>query len=139
MVRKIEERIGNVKNKTIGILGLSFKPNTDDMRDAPAIVIINELLKKGAKVKAFDPIAMEEAKKIFSSKIEFCDNSYSVAQNSDAIVFLTEWNEFREIDFVKIKKLLKNKLVFDLRNMFEPEKIKKLGFEYFGVGRILTK
>ncbi|MDD5773344.1 MAG: UDP-glucose/GDP-mannose dehydrogenase family protein [bacterium] len=139
MVRKIEERIGNVKGKTIGILGLSFKPNTDDMRDAPAIVIINELLKKGAKIKAFDPIAMNEAKKIFSSKIEFCDDSYSVAQNSDAIVFLTEWNEFREIDFAKIKKLLKNKLVFDLRNMFEPDKIIRLGFEYFGVGRILTK
>lgn len=135
IVQKIENRIKNLKNKTIGILGLSFKPNTDDMRDAPAIVIINELIKKGAKIKAFDPIAMNEAKKIFSSKIEFCDNSYSVAQNSDALVFLTEWNEFREIDFMRLKKLLKNKLVFDLRNMFVPEKIKKLGFEYIGIGR----
>lgn len=135
MVQKIEEKMGDMKNKIVGILGLSFKPNTDDMRDAPAVVIVNELLKRGTRIKAFDPVAMDEAKKIFLSKIEYCSDSYETAKDSDAIVFLTEWNEFREIDFVKIKKLLKNKLVFDLRNIFEPEKIKKLGFEYVGVGR----
>ncbi|MFH1287594.1 MAG: UDP-glucose/GDP-mannose dehydrogenase family protein [bacterium] len=135
MARKIEEKMGNMKNKIIGILGLSFKPNTDDMRDAPAIVIINELLKNGATIKAFDPVAMDEAKKIFSSRIKYCDNIYETAKNSDAIVFLTEWNEFREIDFIRLKKLLKNKLIFDLRNIFEPDKIKKMGFEYIGVGR----
>ncbi|MEW6088279.1 MAG: UDP-glucose/GDP-mannose dehydrogenase family protein [bacterium] len=135
MIQKIVEKTKGVKNKTIGILGLSFKPNTDDMREAPAVVIINELLKKGAKIKAFDPVAMNEAKKIFSSGIEFCVNSYDTAKNSDALVFLTEWNEFREIDFMKLKKLLKTRLIFDLRNIFEPEKIRKLGFEYVGVGR----
>ncbi|MBI5417811.1 UDP-glucose/GDP-mannose dehydrogenase family protein [Candidatus Poribacteria bacterium] len=137
MVEKIEQKMKNIKGKTIGILGLSFKPNTDDIRESPALVIIDKLLKKGAKIKAFDPIAMEAAKNIFPSQIQFCTNSYEAAEGSSAIVFLTEWNEFREIDFIKLRKLLSEPIVFDLRNIFDPDKIKKLGFEYIGVGRIV--
>ncbi|MBI5416476.1 UDP-glucose/GDP-mannose dehydrogenase family protein [Candidatus Poribacteria bacterium] len=135
MVQKIEDKIKNLKGKTIGILGLSFKPNTDDIRESPALIIISELLKKKAKIKAFDPISMDEMKKVFKEGVEFCPNSYETARNSDAIVFLTEWNEFREIDFLKLKKSLIKPIVFDLRNMFDPGKIKKYGFEYIGVGR----
>jgi len=125
---------GNMKNKTIGILGLSFKPDTDDMRDAPSIVVINKLQKSGARIKAFDPIAMDNAKKILKN-VEFCNDSYSVAKGSDLIIVVTEWNEFRQLDLQKIKKLMKNPILLDARNIYDPKFIKDLGFTYLGVGR----
>lgn len=125
----------NSKNKQISF---DIASNPEFLKEGSAVQDFmrpNRVVIGAENEKAFDPVAMDEAKKIFLSKIEYCSNSYETAKDSDAIVFLTEWNEFREIDFVKIKKLLKNKLVFDLRNIFEPGKIKKLGFKYVGVGR----
>ncbi len=134
MVSKIKDAVGDVNNKTIGILGLAFKPNTDDMRDAASVTVINGLKQAGAKVKAFDPVAMTEAKKTIND-IEYCEDAYAVAKDSDAVVILTEWNEFRYLDLAKIKELLKSPIIVDTRNIYEPERMSRLGFAYVSVGR----
>jgi len=134
MVKKIENALWNIKGKTIGILGLSFKPGTDDLRFAPSIDIIGRLKLHGAKIRAFDPQAMEAASKIFKG-VKFCRDVYEAAKGSDCLVILTEWNEFKEIDLKKIKRLLKQPVVVDGRNIYEPQKMKKMGFKYFGIGR----
>lgn len=134
MIDKIKNSIGSLKGKTIGVLGLSFKPNTDDMREAPSITIINGLIKEGVKVKAFDPVAMEQAKLVMPN-IEYCKDTYAVADKSDAVVFITEWNQFRSLDLNKIKDLLKEPIIVDLRNIYEPKKMLEFGFKYFCVGR----
>ncbi len=133
-VRKIENALLVVKDKTIGVLGLAFKPNTDDIRFAPSIDIINDLLAKGAKIKAYDPKAMEKAKQILKG-IVYCNNPYEVAKDSDALVIVTEWNEFIELDLEKIKSLMKHSLIIDGRNIYEHEKHKKRGFTYISMGR----
>ena len=125
---------GDVKNKIVGILGLSFKPNTDDMRDAPSIVIINKLLDNGAKIKAYDPVAMENAKKILK-KIDFHPDAYSVAKGCDILIVMTEWNEFRQLDLLKIKNSMKKPIMLDGRNIYEPHVLRGMGFTYVGVGR----
>jgi len=125
---------GNLKNKTIGILGLSFKPNTDDMRDAPSIVVINKLLEMGAKIKAYDPVSMENAKKIFKN-VEFHPDSYSTAKGCDILIVMTEWNEFRQLDLLKIKNSMKDPIFLDGRNIYEPHELREMGFIYAGVGR----
>lgn len=125
---------GNLNNKTIGILGLSFKPDTDDMRDAPSVVVINGLQKADAKVKAYDPIAMENSKRILR-EVEFQTDPYSLAQDCDLLIVMTEWNEFRQLDLEKIKKIMKQAIILDGRNIYEPQKVKELGFTYLGVGR----
>jgi UDPglucose 6-dehydrogenase len=136
---KAADRIINtfpkLKGKTICILGLSFKPNTNDLRDAPAIFIINRLLKAGAKIRAYDPVAMEDAKQILP-KITYCKDAYDAVNGSDAIVIVTEWNQFRNLDLGKIKKLAKGNFFFDLRNIYEPERLRKMGFKYYSVGRV---
>lgn len=124
----------SVKGKTIGVLGLSFKPDTDDMRDAPAIFVIKELQKLGVKIKAFDPISMENAKKIFKD-VGFCKDAYEVAKDSDLLIIMTEWNEFRQLDLQKIKKLMQNANIVDARNVYDPIQMREIGFEYIGVGR----
>jgi UDPglucose 6-dehydrogenase len=124
-----------LENKQIGFLGLAFKPNTDDMRLAPSIDIINSLTEKGASVKAYDPVATDNAKKVLPGNVQFCSDPYEVAKDSDALIFATEWNEFRFLDFLKIKELMRDNVIIDGRNLFEPNKIKKLGFKYFGIGR----
>ena len=134
MVEKIKHHIGNLKGKTIGILGLAFKQNTDDIRQSPAIDIIKLLLKEGAHIRCFDPLAMDNTKKILPSST-YCQDEYDTARNSHALVVLTEWNQFRNIDLSKIKKLLKTPVLLDLRNLYEPEKVKSLGFIYEGIGR----
>ncbi len=134
MVGRIESAVGELKGKTIGILGLAFKPNTDDMREAPSLVIIDGLQRKGAKVKAFDPEAMKVAKKMLKD-VEYGENAYDVAQGSDALVFITEWNQFRMLDMEKIKTLLRSPVVVDLRNIYDPQYMRRLGFTYAGVGR----
>lgn len=135
IVRKAKKLLkGNVKGATIGVLGLSFKPDTDDMRDAPSISIINDLINLGAKVKAYDPIAMDNAKKIFS-KIEFCKDAYDAVKSAQLLIVLTEWNEFKKIDLEKIGKLMKNPVILDGRNIYNPFEVKRFGFEYQGVGR----
>ena len=125
---------GDIKGKTIGILGLSFKPDTDDMRDAPSIVVINKLQKNGAKIKAYDPIAMGNAKKIFKN-VEFCSDSYSVAKDCDLLIVMTEWNEFRQLNLLKIKNSMIRPVLLDGRNIYDPQKLREIGFIYTGVGR----
>ncbi|MBM4324964.1 MAG: UDP-glucose/GDP-mannose dehydrogenase family protein [Deltaproteobacteria bacterium] len=134
MVEKIKEMVGDLKGKTIGILGLSFKPNTNDIRESSSIAIIQGLLQMGAKVKAFDPAAMEEAKSVLP-KVEYGQNAYDVAHGADALVLVTEWNQFRRLDLLRIKTLLKEPNFIDLRNVYDPPHMKKLGFRYCGVGR----
>ncbi len=134
-VEKIRSGMGDLKAKTFAILGLSFKPNTNDMREAPSIYIIEHLLREKAKVKAFDPIAMEDAKAIFGNTIGYAKTPYDCMKGADAVVIVTEWNEFRNLELMKIKALLKTPYFFDLRNIYEPGKMKKLGFKYFCVGR----
>ncbi len=126
---------GKIKNKNIAIWGLSFKPNTDDMREAPAITIVNELLKLGAKVHAHDPVAMEQAKLVFKNKIKYYKNNYDTLRNTDALVIVTEWNEFRRPDFEKMKNLMKSNVIFDGRNIYNKEIMKESGFIYFSIGR----
>lgn len=125
---------GKVKGKTIGILGLSFKPDTDDMREAPSLYIISSLQKEGAKIKAYDPIAMENAKKLMKD-VEFCPAAYATAENCDLLIIVTEWNEFRQLDLEKIKSVMRKPLLLDGRNIYEPQKARDLGFTYQGVGR----
>lgn len=134
MVDKIKKLTGDLKGKTIGLLGLSFKPNTDDIRDATSLVIIEEILKAGGKVKAYDPVAQEIMQKSFSN-IQYCKDAYETAEGADCLVVVTEWNEFRELDIIQIKKKLKAPKLVDCRNVYDPKEMKDLGFEYIGVGR----
>jgi len=132
---KIIHTIPHLKGKTICILGLSFKPNTNDLRDAPAIFIINRLLKAGARIRTYDPVAMEDAKQILP-KITYCKDAYDAVKGSDGVVIVTEWNQFRNLDFGRIKKLAKGTFFFDLRNIYEPARVRKIGFKYYSVGRV---
>lgn len=125
----------NLKGKKIALWGLSFKPNTDDIRDAPALSIIEELLKEGAIVSAFDPEAMKNVKELIGEKINFGGNQYDVLAGCDALLIATEWSEFRTPDFEKMGSLMKSKVIFDGRNVFEPEQMKELGFYYESIGR----
>lgn len=134
MLTKIRENVWNLKNKTIGVLGLAFKPNTDDIRFAPSIDIIRALIGEGVKVRVFDPQAMKKAKHILKDAV-FCKDAYDTAKRCDCLVIMTEWNEFRELDFKRVKKLLKHPLIIDGRNVYNPKKIRKLGFKYASIGR----
>ena len=134
MINKIVDKVGDLKGKIIGILGLSFKPNTSDIRESSSIAIIQGLLAMGAKVKAFDPGAMEETKAVLP-EIGYGKDAYDVAEGADALVLATEWNQFRRLDLQRIKGLLKNPVFIDLRNVYDPEQMKRLGFNYCGVGR----
>lgn len=125
----------NLKGKTFGVWGLSFKPQTNDMREAPSITIINTLLDCGAKIKAFDPKAFDEAKKIFKDSIEYSKTSYEALLDADALLLLTEWHEFRMPDFAKMKENLKAPVIFDGRNQYDPKILKEHGFEYHCIGR----
>ena len=134
MIAKIKRLVGNLDGKTIAVLGLAFKPETDDMREAPALGIIRNMLDDGAKVRAYDPVAMSEAKKLLSD-IEYADDEYAAVTGADALVFVTEWNQFRALDLARIRDLMTTPKVADLRNIYDPEDMKELGFEYVGVGR----
>ncbi|MEK7450530.1 MAG: UDP-glucose/GDP-mannose dehydrogenase family protein [Patescibacteria group bacterium] len=125
---------GKVENKTIGVLGLAFKPDTDDMRYAPSITIINKLQSMGAKIKAYDPIAITNAKRLLKN-VEFVQNAYAAAEDSDLLILVTEWNEFRQLDLKKIKNIMKNPILLDGRNIYDPTEMQKIGFTYVGVGR----
>ena len=135
LVAKMQQHFGNLAGKTIALWGLAFKPRTDDMREAPAIPIIERLLERGASVRAFDPAAAPVAKRMFDSRIELCERSYDALAGADALAIVTEWNEFREPDFDKMKTLLKSPVVFDGRNIYSPEQMRALGFTYFSIGR----
>lgn len=125
----------NLKGKTIGLWGLSFKPQTNDMREAPSLVIIDKLLNEGASVKAYDPAAMNEAKRILGDKVEFVNEQYEAILDADALVLITEWPEFRMLNFKILEKSLKNKVVFDGRNIYDLEEMEEHGFDYYAIGR----
>ncbi len=124
----------DLKGKTIALWGLSFKPKTDDMREAPALILIDKLIEQGAKVKAYDPVAMEESKRRIGDKIEYSEDKYGALVDADALMLVTEWPEFRISDFEVMGKLLKNKVIFDGRNLFDRKDVEKNGFDYFNIG-----
>jgi UDPglucose 6-dehydrogenase len=133
-VAKVQKALWVLKGKTIAVLGLAFKPNTDDMRYAPAIDVIAALQAEGAKVRAFDPQAMREAVHVLNG-VTFCKDPYEAARGADCLAVVTEWNEFKELEFARLKKLLRQPLIVDGRNMYDPAHLRKLGFRYVGVGR----
>ena len=135
-ISKLEAFLGDLKNKTVAVLGLSFKPNTSDVRESPALTVIPALLERGAKVKAYDPVAIEEFKRAAQNlPVEYASSPEEAVKEAHAMVILTEWNEFRFLDLAKIKKLMKTPILIDMRNIYEPEVVKKLGFSYSGIGR----
>jgi UDPglucose 6-dehydrogenase len=135
LVEKMEGHFSNLKGKTIALWGLAFKPRTDDMREAPAITIIDRLLDAGALVRAYDPEAAPTARQLFDGRIALCDRSYDALDGADALAVVTEWNEFREPDFAKMRQLMRTPVVFDGRNIYSPEQMRALGFTYFSIGR----
>ena len=134
-VKKIEELLWNLPKKTVGFLGLSFKPGTDDLREAPSIEIMQILLDEGVHIKVYDPVAMKKARAILKSNVKFCKDAYDVAKNSDCLVVVTEWNEFKELDFKRIRKLMRQPVIVDGRNIYDPAELKRIGFKYAGMGR----
>ena len=134
VIQKLREILGSFRGKTVGFLGLSFKPNTDDMRDAPSIELAHMLEHEGAQVKAYDPVAMSNAKSILQD-ITYCDNPYSVAEGADALILVTEWNEFKQLDMHRIAQSMRHAVLFDARNIYDPAKMRELGFTYRGIGR----
>ncbi len=136
MVKKIRDILGGSEaGKTIAVLGLTFKPETDDMRDSPAITIIPALMEKGAKIKAHDPQGSEEAKKVLPDGIEYTENAYDAINDADAVILMTEWNQYRALDFDRLKEIMKKPVFIDLRNVYDPASLKERGFTYIGVGR----
>ena len=134
MIPKIEKLVGDLREKKIAVLGLAFKPETDDMREAPSVEIIRGLVERGAKVCAYDPVAMSEARKILPS-IEYAEDEYAAVAQADALVFVTEWNQFRALDMARIRDLMTSPKIADLRNIYDPGDMRELGFDYVGVGR----
>ncbi|MGH7221500.1 MAG: UDP-glucose dehydrogenase family protein [Nitrospiraceae bacterium] len=134
MVEKITSAVGGLKGKTFAMLGLSFKPNTNDLRDAPALAIAQELVKQGATVRAYDPAALEEACQIVSGLVP-CKDAYEAAQGADALILMTEWNQFRTLDFDRLKTALRQPIFLDLRNVYEPDRVADFGFRHISVGR----
>ncbi|NIO67598.1 MAG: nucleotide sugar dehydrogenase [Anaerolineae bacterium] len=134
VVQKLRDMLGTLDEKVVGILGLAFKPNTDDMRDAPAAEIIHLLQNEGARIKAYDPVAMEVAKGVLNN-VTYCANAYEVAEGSDALVVMTEWNEFKHLDMARIKKAMRQPILIDGRNVYDVEEMQSLGFVYRGMGR----
>ncbi|MCX7688107.1 MAG: UDP-glucose/GDP-mannose dehydrogenase family protein [Fimbriimonadales bacterium] len=133
-VQRIAERLGGLQGKTVGLLGLAFKPNTDDIREARSIEIIRYLLQEGATVRAYDPVAMPNMQALYPH-ITYCRNAYEVAEGADALALVTEWNEFKQLNFERIKSLMRQPNLFDGRNLYDPQRMRKLGFYYYGIGR----
>ncbi|HLZ35493.1 MAG TPA: UDP-glucose/GDP-mannose dehydrogenase family protein [Nitrospira sp.] len=134
MVDKIKDTLGGLRGMTVGLLGLSFKPNTDDLREAPALSIARELMDQGATVRAYDPAALEEASRTLAGIVP-CQNAYEAAKGADALVLITEWNEFRNLDFNKLKSLMRRTILIDLRNVYESSRVTQFGFRHVSVGR----
>jgi UDPglucose 6-dehydrogenase len=136
VVQKIEGVLKSLEDKLIGVWGLSFKPNTDDIRESPAILICKGLTQSQARIQVYDPAAIPTAQKVLNGQdVRYCKDAYGAASGADALVIATEWNEFRNIDLERVRSLMKSPIVFDLRNIFSPEKVQSLGFQYFGTGR----
>ena len=135
MITKIEHALRGAGGKTIGILGLSFKPNTNDIRESPAVHIIEGLLDIGANIRVYDPVAMDDTKSVLGQRVTYCSDAYDAASNADAIILVTEWNQFRNLQLERLKGLLKHPVFIDLRNVYEPDRMRKSGFDYYSVGR----
>jgi UDPglucose 6-dehydrogenase len=135
LAAKMKTHFGSLKGKTIALWGLAFKPKTDDMREAPAIPLVEQLLKAGAKVQAYDPEAMEVAKRHFGNRITYADANYDALRDADGLAIVTEWNEFRRPDFERMRMLMKSPVIFDGRNLFVPAQMKENGFTYYSIGR----
>jgi len=135
LLPRMKKHFGSLKGKTIAMWGLSFKPHTDDIREAPSLYNIEALLKEGARVKAHDPEAMPNVKKLFGEKIEFCDGPYQVLRDADALFISTEWPEYRTPDFERLVREIKSKVIFDGRNLYDLGAMKELGFTYYSIGR----
>jgi UDPglucose 6-dehydrogenase len=135
LLMKLESHFGSLKGKRLAVWGLAFKPRTDDMREAPAVPLVHGLLNAGASVHAYDPEAMKVARGIFGSKVTYAENSYAALTGADALVIVTEWNEFREPDYGRMRKLMRNPVIFDGRNIYNPEQIRAQGFTYYSMGR----
>jgi len=134
-VAKLERELGGLQGRMVGVLGLAFKPNTDDVRNAPALAIVRRLLDLGARVRAYDPVANERARELLDGEVELVDDMYAVAAEADALILATEWNEFRTLDFARCAKLMRGLVILDGRNIFDPEGVRASGFRYLGVGR----
>lgn len=139
MIQKIKKGLGDLKEKRIGLLGLAFKNNTDDVREAPSITIIKGLLAEGAIIKAHDPEAIAEAQKVFGDSIEYCNDLYQVAEDADALVIVTEWNTYRRLDLARLSSSMRNPMLFDLRNLYTQAEANQAGFKYEGVGMAVNK
>jgi UDPglucose 6-dehydrogenase len=138
LLNKIDKALGaDLSGKTFAIWGLAFKPNTDDIREAPSLVIIDGLLARGASIKAFDPVAAQEASHLYADndKVTFCDDMYDATQDADSVVIVTEWKAFRSPDFERLRKQLKSAIIFDGRNIYDPAQLAQQGFKYYGIGR----
>jgi UDPglucose 6-dehydrogenase len=136
LVPKIRKHFdGKLKGKTIAVWGLAFKPRTDDMREAPSIAIINELLSEGVDLQVHDPVAIKEARKVLGRKVKYCEKPYDALENADALVLVTEWAEFRNPDFERMKRQMRGNAIFDGRNIYTPKTMKDMGFEYYGIGQ----
>jgi UDPglucose 6-dehydrogenase len=135
LVPRIAAHLGGLGGRVVAVWGLAFKPRTDDMREAPAITVVEGLLKGGAAVRAYDPKAEKQARRIFGGRITYCGRAYEAVAGADALVVVTEWNEFREPDFLKVRSLMRNPAVFDGRNIYNPAILRALGFHYEGIGR----
>ncbi len=134
IVKKVQDELKIVKGKTIAVLGISFKPDTDDVRDAPSITIMNSLSKMGAKIKAYDPVVKGRPEAL-TEKVKICSDEYEAIDGADVLIIATEWGQFKELDFEKIRKIMNNNIIIDGRNFFEREELEKLGFKYIGIGR----
>jgi UDPglucose 6-dehydrogenase len=134
VVMKVRELLGKLNGKAIGLLGLAFKPNTDDMRDAPSITIARALQSEGVQLKAYDPVAMTHAGRLLPN-VKLCEDAYEVAEGVDALVICTEWNEFKQLDLTRVKHAMKQPVIVDGRNLYDPAYLERLGFIYRGMGR----
>ncbi len=136
IARKLSEKLPSLKGATAAVLGLSFKPNTDDLRNAPSLTVIEQLLESGMKVRAYDPVSLKKSQELLANpEVELCENAYDACNNVDAIVIMTEWKEFAHLDYAKILKSMKNNVMIDGRNLCDPRRMKKMGFDYTGIGR----
>jgi UDPglucose 6-dehydrogenase len=134
-VQRAQRHFGDLAGRTFGVWGLAFKPRTDDMREAPSIEVIEGLLGKGARVQAFDPVAHERARALLGDRVRLAPGPYEAIEGADALFVVTEWSEFRTPDFERMKALMREPVVFDGRNVFEPAEMRALGFRYYGIGR----
>ena len=135
LVDMMRKAMGGLEDKTIAVLGLAFKPNTDDMREAKSIEVVRLLHAAGAQVRAYDPVAMANAKALMPEGVVFCESAYEAAAGADGVALLTEWNEFKYLNLDRLRGLLRHRLIFDARNLYEPERMRRLGFEYYSIGR----